>query len=192
MKLATTLLAGALALSAALAATSASAQHAMAGDLVIADAWTRATAPTARNGGAFMTITNKGSQPDRLVAASTPASERTELHTHRMDNGMMMMRPVEGGIDVPANGAAELKPGGLHVMMLGLKQPLVEGETIPVTLTFAHAGSVTVDVPVGKAGAAGPMPGHGDGHRMKPMNLPRDPAPHSGPVITPGGRLVQP
>jgi copper(I)-binding protein len=160
---------------AALTATAAlahdgKAHDAMIGDLTVSNAWTRATAPSAKNGGAFMTIANKGGTPDRLVAASTPASAVTELHTHRMEDGVMKMRPVEGGIDVPAGGAAELKPGGLHVMFLGLKAPLAEGSTVPVTLTFEHAGTVTVDVTVMKAGASAPMGGHMGGHGEKPMD----------------------
>jgi copper(I)-binding protein len=187
--------AAALAALAILPATLSHAQHAMTGAIGIDGAWTRATAPRAANGGAFMTIRNGGDAPDTLIAAASPAAARTELHTHTMQDGMMRMRPVEGGIPIPPHGTAELAPGGLHVMMMGLHAPLAEGSRVAITLIFEKAGSVTVEVPVMKAGAAGPMP-HGsrpmEGHGMKPMTPPRDPAPHSGPAMTPGGRLVQP
>lgn len=168
MKYAATFLAAAMA--ATIAGTTAFAQH-MVGDLVIVDAWTRATPPSARNGGAFMTIHNKGGEPDRLVAARTPVSKVTELHTHLMEEGMMKMRPVTG-IEIPVGGSAELKPGSLHVMMLGLNEPLAEGTSVPVTLVFEKAGEVTIDVMVMKAGASShtgrhgdkPMNGHGHGH----------------------------
>jgi copper(I)-binding protein len=153
-------------------------------------AWTRATAPSAKNGGAFMTVRNAGPADDRLVAAASPAAARAELHTHTMTDGVMRMRPVAGGIAVPAGGVTELKPGGLHVMLLGLAAPLAEGTTIPVTLTFEHAGRLTVEVPVMEAGAAGPGPAPMDGHGK--MNMPHDPAPHSAPVMTPGGGMVRP
>lgn len=170
------------------------------GDITVEGAWTRATAPSAPNGGAFMTIHNKGTQPDRLVAASTPAAARTELHTHTMVDGVMKMRPVEGGIPVPASGDAILKPGGLHVMMMGLKAPLAMGKSVPVTLTFEHAGSVTIDVPIMKAGArmpsmdqmGGQMDGHGDMKKHGDMDMPHDPAPHGAPVVPPGGNVVRP
>ena len=159
-----------------------------------------ATAPSAKNGGAFMTIRNTGHADDRLVAAASPAAARAELHTHIMADGIMKMRPVEGGIAVPAEGMAELKPGGLHVMLLGLAAPLAEGATIPVTLTFEKAGAITVEVPVMKAGAtAGPamdghhrMDGHGQMEGHGKMNMSHGPAPHGAPVMTPGGSMVKP
>jgi hypothetical protein len=103
-----------------------------------------------------MIIHNHGSGPDRLVAASTAAAGRTELHRHVMTDGVMKMRSV-AAIDVPAGGTAELKPGGLHVMMIGLEAPLVEGTRVPLTLTFERAGTVTVELAVDKAGAQGGM-----------------------------------
>lgn len=191
-------------LAAALTALTAAATAAFAHDAAISveSAWTRATAPSAKNGGAYMTIRNTGPADDRLVAAASPAATRAELHAHTMTDGVMRMRPVADGVAVPAGGAAELKPGGLHVMLLGLTAPLAEGATIPVTLTFEHAGAITVEVPVMKAGAAGPDPVPMDGqHRMDrhgkmeghgQMNMPHDPAPHGAPVMTPGGGMVRP
>lgn len=147
----TLLLAAALALAPTLAAADATL-----GPLTIEQPWSRATAASARNGGAYLVVRNGGSAPDRLVAASTPIAARAELHTHIHDNGVMKMRHVPG-IDAPAGGAAVLKPGGFHVMLMELKAPLAEGQHFPLTLTFEKAGSVTVEVAVGKPGAMGPL-----------------------------------
>lgn len=135
------------------------AQNANVGNLSVDAAWTRATAPRALNGSVFMTIYNDGEEADRLVSASTPEAIRTELHTHATVDGVTRMRPVEDGIEVPAAGMVELAPGGRHIMLLGLTATLAEGAMIPVTLTFEHAGTVTVDVPVGGASATGPADG---------------------------------
>lgn len=153
--------------------------EAMAHDITVSSPWSRATSTNAPNGAAFMMIHNAGATDDRLVSAATDKAERVELHTHRMEEGVMKMRQVDV-IDVPAGGEAELKPGGLHVMMFGLRAPLGEGETFPLELTFEHGGTQTVEVTVMKAGAKMPMMGgghggghnsghggsHGDGHKM--------------------------
>ena len=135
-----------------------------AGDIAVQDPWARASAGMARAGAAFMTIENQG-QADRLVAASADVSATVELHTHIQDGDVMRMRRVDA-IDVPADGMVHLKPGGLHVMFIGLKAPLGEGTTFPLTLRFEKAGEMTVQVPVKKAGAMGPGHGHhqGGGH----------------------------
>lgn len=125
------------------------------GGLSVTAPWARATAPSARNGGAFMVVTNGGTEADRIVAAQTPVAEKAELHTHQMDNGVMKMRPVDA-IAVAPGEPVTLRPGGLHVMLLGLKQPLTQGSHFPVTLTFAKAPPVTVEVPVLGAAAMGP------------------------------------
>lgn len=132
------------------------------GPLTVADPWARASA--GDNGAAFMVITTKGKSADRLVSASSPVAKTVELHTHIMEGDIMRMRAVE---DIPVSAAepAVLKPGGLHVMLIGLKQPLKEGAEFPLTLTFADAGSVTVEVDV-KSVAAG-APSDMDGHMHK-------------------------
>ncbi len=95
-------------------------------------------------GAVYMTIRNPGSQPDRLVKATTDAAKAVELHTVSQDNsGVMAMHPVDG-IDVPANGEATLQPGGFHIMLIGLTRDLNVGEQVTVTLTFAQAGDMTV------------------------------------------------
>lgn len=136
------------------------AEEVTAGPLTIAEPWARASAGRARAGAAFMTIANAGTEADRLVAAAAAVSEVVELHTHVKDGDVMRMRQVEA-IDVPAGETTALQPGGLHVMFIGLHDPLEEGETFPVTLTFEHAGDVTVTVTVKGVGAMGGGMGHG-------------------------------
>jgi copper(I)-binding protein len=127
-----------------------------AGPLRIVDPWTRA-AGQGMQGGGFLTIRNTGAAPDKLVSASSPAAGRMELHTHIRDGDVMRMRPV-ADIPVPANGEVTLQPGGLHLMLIGLTQPMNAGQSIPVTLRFERAGEVTIQLAVQAAGAR--QPGH--------------------------------
>jgi len=135
------------------------------GKLMIHDPWARATPGRAPNGAAFLTIRNTG-DGDRLVAAASAVAARTELHTTQMDGGVMKMRQVEA-IEVPAGGMAELKPGSYHVMLMGLKQPLKEGEAFDLTLRFAGGAEITVSVPVRAIGAMGSGHGSMHGHGKK-------------------------
>ena len=123
------------------------------GDLVVEAPWSRASVGGAGAGGAFMMIHNGGHHGDRLISADSDVSERVEVHRTVMEDGVMRMRHAEDGVEVPAGGMAELKPGGFHVMFMGLRQPLEEGSSFPVTLVFERAGQVTVDVQVRAAGA---------------------------------------
>ena len=117
--------------------------------MVIDDAYARAASPVARSGAAFMTIMNPSDMDDRLIGASSDAAERLELHTHIMeDGGVMRMVEVEGGFEIPAGEMITLERGGLHVMMLGLTGPLVQGEEIEVTFTFEHADPVVQTIVV--------------------------------------------
>lgn len=122
------------------------------GDLKIVHPWARVSA--VQNGAAYMTITAQGGAGDRLVAAASPAANRAELHTHIMEGNVMRMRQVQG-IDVKPGETATLKPGGFHVMLLGLKQPLVEGQSFPLTLTFEKGGRIDVEVKVQKDETSG-------------------------------------
>ncbi|HYG88710.1 MAG TPA: copper chaperone PCu(A)C [Azospirillum sp.] len=152
---------------AALSALTLSAP-AFAGDIAIVAPWARASAPNAPNGACYMEITNRGAEADRLVSAASPAAAKAELHTHLMDNGVMKMRPVDA-FEVPPGEPAVLRPGGNHIMLMGLKEPLKPGATFPVTLTFAKAGAVTVEVPVQEAGAMAAPGQHGmHGQPMQP------------------------
>jgi copper(I)-binding protein len=143
------------------ASLAALAQDATVGALTIEQPWSRATPPAGKTGAGYLTIENKGATDDRLTgAAIDPAiADAAELHTMSMDNGIMRMRPVDGGLAVPAGQTVALSPGGVHIMLVGLKAPLKQGTRVPLTLTFEKAGTVRVELDVGKAGAAGPA-GH--------------------------------
>lgn len=129
-----------------------------AGTITIEQPWARA-AVQGGTGGVFLTIRNSGQQADRLVSVTSPLPRATELHTTVRDGDVMRMRPVEA-IEVPPGGSVTLRPGGLHVMLVGLSQPMTAGGTVPVTLTFERAGAVPVQVPVLAAGASGPATQH--------------------------------
>lgn len=125
-------------------------QTALAKGFQIDDAWARSTLPGQPQSGAFMNITNTGDKDDVLVAASVAKSvaKTTELHTHINENGVMKMREVKDGIPVLAGQTQNLKPGSYHIMFFGLKKPLKEGQTLPVTLTFKSGAKQKVDVKV--------------------------------------------
>ncbi len=137
------------------------AAAAKAGDIAVEQPFARAT--PAKVGGVFLTLKNGGGTADKLVKAASPVAESVELHTHIKDGDAMRMRAVEN-IPVPANGQTALEPGGYHIMLIGLKQALKEGTSFPLTLTFEKAGSVTVTVPVQKAGAPAAAGGHEHKH----------------------------
>jgi copper(I)-binding protein len=115
-------------------------------EIHVEEAWARATPPGARTGAIYLTLVNDG-ETDSLVAAATDAADRAELHTHVHENGMMAMRQVET-IEVPAGGQARLKPHGDHVMLFGLRGPLVAGEVLRLTLQFEVGEPQTIEVPV--------------------------------------------
>lgn len=140
------------------AAAHAPAPAVTAGTLTLENGWTRA-AGQGRQGGGFVTIRNTGTQEDRLVAASSPAAARVELHTSLREGDVMRMRPVET-IAVPAGGSVTLAPGGMHLMLLGLTRSMEVGQTIPLTLRFERAGQVTVNLAVQAAGARTPAQAH--------------------------------
>ena len=121
----------------------------------IEDAYTRATVPGQQVAGGFMKIENKG-VADQLISASSPVAGEVQLHEMAMDGNVMKMRQVKD-ITVPAGGAVELKPGGLHLMFMNIKAPLTAGETVPVKLKFAKAGEVEVRMPVNAMGNPGAM-----------------------------------
>jgi periplasmic copper chaperone A len=131
----------------------ASAALAQTGPLEVSDAWARATPSKAENGVAFLTI--RASTPDRLVSVSSPVAKKAELHAMEMAGMVMKMRPL-AGLDIPAGQSVTLKPGGEHIMLMGLNGPLREGESFALTLTFEKGGAREVTVAVEKPGAAGP------------------------------------
>lgn len=125
-------------------------QNEFRGDsLVIRNVWARAATKSDNVSAVFMLIENTGDQPDRLLHAHCGVAEAVEIHESKMEGGIMKMQPVDG-IDVPAHGTVELKPGGLHVMLIGLTRDLNPGDTIEVELHFEHAGHVMVEATVTK------------------------------------------
>jgi copper(I)-binding protein len=131
----------------------ASAALAQTGQLDVSNAWARATPAKAENGVAYLTI--RSPTPDRLVSVSSPVAKKAELHTMEMAGMVMKMHPM-AGLDIPAGQPVTLKPGGEHIMLMGLNGPLREGQSFPLTLTFEKAGAREVTVAVEKPGAAGP------------------------------------
>lgn len=121
--------------------------------LDIRDPFARATPPGAKSTAVYMTIENKGKEPDRLLSAKSPAAGIVEIHEMKMDGGMMQMREVKDIVVAPG-ATVELKPGGYHVMLMDLKQPLKQGDTLPVTLRFEKAGAVEVKATVAAMGAS--------------------------------------
>jgi copper(I)-binding protein len=139
------------------------------GELEIGHPWSRATLPAAKVGGGYLTITNEGASPDRLVGGSSPVAGRVEIHSMEIKDGIMNMRPMSDGLEVPAHGTLELAPGGYHLMLMDLKEPFKEGQRISLTLEFENAGTVDVELAVEAArpssGDAGGSSGHsGHGH----------------------------
>ena len=131
----------------------AGAASAQTGGLQVENAWARATPGKSQIGAAYVTI--QSPTPDRLVAASTPVAKEAQLHTMEMSGMVMKMRPISG-VDIPADKPVTLGPGGMHIMLMGLKEPLKAGQSFPLTLNFAKAGTRTVDVAVEPVGATGP------------------------------------
>ena len=143
-----------LAVALAVGSGNAGARTYALGDLSIHAPWSRALPAVAPNGAAYFRIENHGREADRIVSAASAIADRVELHTHEMDGGVMKMRHVHS-VEVPAHGAVPFKPGGLHVMLIGLRQPLVADESFPLTLVFEKAGSVEVTVEVTADGPTG-------------------------------------
>lgn len=138
------------------------------GDLEITSGWVRAMLPGQPAGGGFFIVTNKGTSADRLIAGSTQTAGRVEIHTMEIVNDVMVMRPVEGGLEIPAGATVELKPGGLHIMFMEVAEPYQEGATVPVTLEFEKAGKVDLQLPVLKGQGGGMQ--HGAAHSGTSMN----------------------
>jgi len=139
--------------------------------IAVENAWARATPGGARTGAVYLTLANHGADADRLVGVATPVADRAQLHAESLENGVMKMRPL-AEVEVRPGATAVLKPGATHVMLVGLRQPLKEGDTFTLTLNFAKAGRQDVQVKVAKAGAMG-MPGMGGmgAHDMNHMEM---------------------
>jgi len=141
--------------------------------------YARATPAGATTGAVYMTLINKAQAADRLTAASSTAADKLQIHEMAVTNGIMQMRELANGLPVPAGGSVALKPGGYHVMLIGLKKPLKAGDTFPLTLTFEKAGNISVTVPVQAmdaskdkgGGMGGNMGGMGSGGGMGHMEM---------------------
>ncbi|TDR93688.1 DUF1775 domain-containing protein [Enterovirga rhinocerotis] len=144
---------------AATSAKTSAATTIRAGDLVIERPWLRATPGGARVAGGYVRITNAGKAPDRLVGTSIPLAERGELHEMKTEAGVMKMREIEGGLVLAPGETVELKPGGNHLMFMGLKGGLSQGQSVKGTLVFEKAGTVEVVFEVGALGARSPDAG---------------------------------
>jgi periplasmic copper chaperone A len=144
-----------------------------AGDLVITQAWSRATPGGAKMGAGYLTIENKGSAVDKLVGVSGDIAGKIEVHEMAMNDGVMKMRPLDKGLAIEPGKTVKLAPGGYHLMMMDLKNPLKQGDKVPVTLEFEKAGKVQVTLDVQAVGAPGPAAGAG---RMEMKKIPD----HSG------------
>ena len=152
--------------STALLALALGAGPARAGDLTVQNAFARATPKGAQVGAGYLSIRNDGASADRLTGVAVDFA-KAEIHEMKTNNGVMEMREITAGVEIPAHATVKLAPGGYHLMFVGLKHPLVKGETVKATLTFEHAGALAVDMPVLPIGAAGPT----GGHDMKGMKM---------------------
>ena len=139
----------------------------------ISGAWVRPTPPGAPTAAVYALIENGAGEADRLLSVESDAAQAAELHEMKMDGGMMIMRPVQGGLAIPAHGTLQLKPGGYHIMLINPKQQIQPGQHVQVTLVFQHAGRVTLSIEARSDGSAGGMQGmqgmSGHGSGMAPM-----------------------
>jgi periplasmic copper chaperone A len=138
----------------ALTAVAHAGEVARLGTLEIDTPWARATIGTARPGAAYVTFRNTGDQLEKLVGISTPAAAHPEVHEMSQEGGVMKMRP-SGPLEISPGEEVRLEPGGMHIMLMQLREPLEEGESIPITFTF-EAGEITVSAPIASLAARRP------------------------------------
>jgi copper(I)-binding protein len=141
---------------------------AQTGGVEISDAWARATPGGAENGAAYLTLVSPAG--DRLTGITSPAAAKAQLHEMTNNHGIMQMREVPA-IDLPPGKKMTLKPGGLHIMLMGLKHPLQPGQSVPLSLRFEKSGTREVNAAIGKVGAMGPETQSGTMQTM-PMPMP--------------------
>ena len=153
-------------------AVPARAEEIRAGDLVITQAWSRATPGGAKIGGGYLTIENKGSAPDRLIGGSADVAGNVQVHEMAMNGGVMTMRPLDKGLTIEPGKTVRLAPGGYHLMLSDLKSPLKQGDRLPVTLEFERAGKVKLSLDVQGVGAQGPAGVNGSGGQMQMKKMP--------------------
>jgi len=144
-------------------ATSTAVKQANAGDisfgtLIIENPWSRATPKSARVGAGYLNILNIGDTEDRLISAQSDISERVQIHTMNIEDGVMKMREIDDGLAIGPKSEVILKPGGYHLMFISLKAPLKEGEDFDVVLNFKNAGKISVLFKTGRIGGISPYP----------------------------------
>lgn len=122
------------------------------GELQVRHPWSRQTPPGAKVGVGFMEIRNRGSSPDRLLGVSTPAAGRVEMHVTIREGEVMKMRQV-GSVEIPARERVQLRPGGAHLMLVDIVQPLEKGGRIPMRLRFERAGEMAIELEVQELGS---------------------------------------
>ncbi|WP_369723405.1 copper chaperone PCu(A)C [Bradyrhizobium sp. LLZ17] len=154
-------------LSAVVIAAPVRADEVKAGDLVISQAWSRATPSGAKVAGGYLTIENKGTAPDKLLSVSAEIAGKADLHEMTTENGVMKMRPLDKGLVIEPGKTVKFAPGGYHLMLQELKAPLKQGDKVPVTLEFERAGKIAVSLDVQGVGAQ--APGGGGSMMMKKM-----------------------
>ena len=145
---------------AAFATMPASADDVTVGSIKVSRPWARATPKGAAVGGAYFKVTNSGTASDRLVGGSSDAAQRLEIHEMSMDDGVMKMRELSQGLEIKAGETVEFKPGGYHVMLVGLKKPLMQGQNVRATLQFEKAGKMDVVFKIGSIAAQNGSGGH--------------------------------
>jgi copper(I)-binding protein len=143
-----------------------------AGDLAITQPWARATPGGAKVAGGYLTIENKGSRPDRLVSGPTNVAKKIEIHEIAMNNGVMTMRPIDGGLVIEPGKTVKFAPGGYHLMFLELNSPFKQGDRVAVTLKLEKAGEVKVLFDVQGVGAQGPVASNGSGGAVNALSPP--------------------
>lgn len=126
-------------------------------DVVVSQAWSRATPKGAKVAGGYLTVENRGAAPDRLLSASSPAADKVEVHQMAIQDGIMTMRPLDEGLAIPPDATVTLAPGGEHIIFVGLAAPFEEGQRVPVTLIFRRSGKIETSFDVGSVGAKGPL-----------------------------------
>lgn len=156
-----------------------SSSPAAAHDIAVKQAWSRATPKGAKVAGGYLTIENRGIQPDRLLSASSSVAAKIEIHQMTLQDGIMTMRSLDDGLTIPPDATVTLAPGGDHIMFVGLNAPFEEGQRIPVSLNFERAGKIDASFEVGSVGAKGP--------RLQIASTePAAPAASPGPVASTG------
>ncbi len=155
----------------ALAAVPTIAQEFKAGDITINKPWSRATPKGAEVAAGYLIIHNNGATPDKLLGGSVDFAGNLEIHEMSLENGIMRMRELKEGLEIPAHGEVTLAPKGYHIMFTNLKRPLKKGESVKAALAFEHAGTIPVEFKVGGVGDAGPGGASKPAESMKGMKM---------------------